>query len=170
MKTTIMVILACLCMSSVSLAKSTHTKSQERKQLINKLVDQYYQAQEAKALVRKNFQPLPPLHPVCNDPSAQGCVDAACSLLSSYECDDLDEVQAVGAACRGNYSGDCLKVACSKVSSYECDDLDEVKQVARACVGNVDGSCVTTVCNRLSSYECDDLDEVIEVAKSCAGS
>lgn len=137
------------------------------KQIISKLVDQYYESKDLVSIMSSQDSKH---NPECdNVPHSQGCIDAACSKLGSFGCDETDEVKAVSKACRGNYGGGCLTAACAKLGSFGCDEQNEVTSVARACVGNYNSDCLNSVCSKLGSFGCDELSEVTEVAASCSG-
>ena len=152
-------ILLCWCQLTFALPRATIAK-------IHQAVEKYYQPKEDSTLLFA-IQPTSP--PICRDPKAPSCLDAVCEKLGTVGCDSLDEVKAVGVACRGNIDGDCVSFACGKLGNFGCDSLDEASKVARACVGNYDISCVDHVCKRLGTFGCDSNEEITEVLKSCAG-
>ncbi len=100
-------------------------------------------------------------------PQPKLCIQEVCRRLSHHQCDDLDEITRVGAACRGNYNGQCLAISCQYLSHHECDDIDELEEIAKACRKNYGGSCLNVACSFLSRHECDDQDEVTRIAKAC---
>ena len=99
------------------------------------------------------------------DPRA--CVETACGMLGSFDCDDNDEVLELLQACRGNYGGACLATTCGMLGSFDCDDTEEVIPLIRACRGVHDASCVSELCGYLGSFDCDDPEEVEPIAASC---
>ncbi len=137
---------------------------------VPELVDQYYATPKNKSISLKLFSSARPDQRDCHErPDTQACVDFACKKLGSWQCDDMNEINAVSRACRGNYGSACLEKACQKIGSWQCDDINEITEVARACVGNYDTGCFENVCTRLGSWQCDDIKEITEVLRSCAG-
>lgn len=138
---------------------------------VNELVDQFYAKKTALQNAKKLFAGQMNHRPPMDDCHPQGpsCLDAACARLGAFGCDDINEVQDVGRACRGNYDGTCLNAVCDKLGAFGCDDHPEIQAVARACVGNYDVDCFNSVCARLGDFGCDDLSEAVEVLRTCAG-
>jgi hypothetical protein len=108
--------------------------------------------------------PLPPCQP-----TGPSCVDAACSHMPKWNCDDLSEIKEVGRACSGNFDGGCIDLACSKMPRYNCDDLDEISDIAKACSGLYNSQCISDICSRMPSFNCDDKNEIIDVINACKG-
>lgn len=104
----------------------------------------------------------------CN-PDTSGCIDAACSFMQPYLCDEIREINQIGEACRGNFDGSCLRAGCSQMQPYLCDEPREVMAMARACVGVTHGSCIKQVCSRMQPYQCDEPREIYEVIATCRG-
>lgn len=100
-------------------------------------------------------------------PDRQSCVKYACSRLSSFDCDEQDELEQMFNACRGNYGDRCLKAATSKLNSFEYNDFNEIESIAVACNGFYDVSCIDYVCQRIGHFKCDERDEVIKVINHC---
>lgn len=97
----------------------------------------------------------------------KACVDYVCSKMASYHCDEVSEVTAVAASCRGTDVG-CVKSVCKKMPSYQCDEPEELKSIAQSCRA-VKPDCIDTVCSKMASYHCDELSEVTAIAASCRG-
>lgn len=106
--------------------------------------------------------------PLCSNPDRTSCVEAVCSKLPSYLCDDSSDFQKVGEVCRNQYDGSCIKSACDKLPSYLCDDFSDLVTVGQACE-NTSGECINTICSRLPSYLCDDLSDIKKVGQICHG-
>jgi hypothetical protein len=159
-----------LIMMMVLFATSSSFAVEAQSVSVRTLVDEFYQQKQSfegfSKLVSNNFHPSP--RHDC-PPRGPNCLDVACDILGTFKCDDLSEIQYIGAACRGNYDGTCLAATCKKMGVFKCDDLNEIQGVARACVGNSDLSCFESVCNRLGVFKCDDFHEIEEVLRTCAG-
>lgn len=140
------------------------------KNKIERLVNDFYLAkkQHSSALAFLSTGRLPGQN--C-DPAPTGgtdCLDAACSHMPAYKCDDQSEINQVLTFCRG-VDGDCIQSSCARMASYKCDDLSEVEAVANSCRSVFDGKCVDTVCNHMASYKCDDFSEIQAVGAVCSG-
>lgn len=137
---------------------------------VKSLVSDYYQKKEAGNVLRSLRQLEGSRDIICNPaPSAGSCIDAACSSISKYDCDDTSEIKEIANACANNMDGSCVKSVCSRISQYDCDDRREVIEVAKACSGFTSGKCVDAACSHMSKYECDDRREGIEIAQACSG-
>lgn len=109
-------------------------------------------------------------HDDCNRPGdTQACVDAACSKLGTWGCDEQSEVTEVLRACRGNRDGACLSTVCAKLGNWGCDELSEIKQVAASCQNNDGARCIEVACGKLGTWGCDEMSEVTQVSAACAG-
>lgn len=95
------------------------------------------------------------------------CVEAACSYLDDFRCDDADELRIIANYCSQNFDGSCVDFVCSRLSDFGCDDLNEIKEVTRSC-SFTSGKCVRDICDRLPESECDDLAEVTSFASACS--
>lgn len=150
-------------------------ESTHRKQVIDSAVSDFFtQTNKNKAFSNplttafQNFPHHPPVNciPVQEGPS---CADVACQKLGTFGCDTLDEIRAVGLACRGNFNGDCLFWSCQKLGQFGCDTLDEVRAVAKVCVGSFDSECIQSSCEKLGTFGCDTIQEIQEVGVVCKG-
>lgn len=101
--------------------------------------------------------------------NGSSCVDEACKFLGNFGCDQMDEINRVGAACRGNHDGGCVNATCTRLGNFGCDQMDEVERVATMCRGNHTGKCVDAACNYLGNFGCDQIDEVGRVNTACRG-
>lgn len=97
----------------------------------------------------------------------KACVDYVCSKMPSYNCDEVSEVTAIAASCRGTDVG-CVKSVCSKMPSYNCDEADELKELAQSCRA-VKSDCIDTICKKMPSYNCDEGSELTAIAAACRG-
>lgn len=140
--------------------------------LLDKLAGAYYSKRSVPvSSIYRSFRPMhrpqecqPSPYPNPNGPS---CADVACQYLGSFGCDDISQIEKVGAACRGNYDGTCLDTFCKKMGSFGCDEIREVERVAAACRGNYSNECAEVVCGKMGSFGCDELSEVERVATAC---
>lgn len=116
------------------------------------------------------LRPLPDddqRYPECppeNYPSS--CVEAVCSMLSRFDCDQKDEILEIVRACR-NVHGGCVRSICARLSRFDCDQKDEIFQVTEVCRGLFDWSCIDYTCSRLSRFECDQIGEIRQIANQC---
>ncbi len=106
-------------------------------------------------------------HDHCTPGNASDCIEAACSLMPSYKCDDIGELQQIANSCKGNYNGACLRASCKKLPSHQCDDIAEVTKMASSCKGNYGDACVNLTCSLMPSYKCDELTELSSIANFC---
>jgi hypothetical protein len=163
-------ILICsvLCFSAVQAKTETSAERAVRLQAVKTAV-QSYNVQKQLGM-RTTGGPRVSVVPNCpTDPVGPSCVDAYCSHLSSYYCDDQSELIEAAGQCKGNLGGGCINAYCSHLSSYYCDDKSELDEVAVQCKGNLGGACISAVCSRLSSYYCDDKSEMDDIAGFCKG-
>jgi len=100
-------------------------------------------------------------------PDRQTCVKYACSRLSTFECDDQDELEAMFNVCKGNFGDRCLKAATSKLNSFEYNEFSEISELAVACSGFYDVSCIDYVCQRIGHFKCDERSELIKIINQC---
>ncbi len=103
-------------------------------------------------------------------PNGSSCIDAACSFMEPYHCDDIRELKQIGEACQGNFDGSCVRTGCSQLDAYHCDDPREVMAMAKACAGVTHGSCIDQVCSRMQDYQCDEPREIFSVIETCKNS
>jgi hypothetical protein len=106
-------------------------------------------------------------HQCENQESGISCSEAACQAVGQYDCDDLNEIERIGQACRGNYDGTCVQETCKRLGNYNCDDISEIERVAANCRGGINGACLATACRYLGDYDCDDMSEIERVTKAC---
>lgn len=149
---------------------------------VKQAVESYYSQQDIwNVLLMQGHsnlpRPLPPDQPNtpprppedssdCQPNYPQACVEAICSQLSSFDCDERSELLDITRQCR-NVKGECIRSVCSKVSRFSCDDRSELYSVAEMCRGLLQVGCIDYVCSRLSKFECDDLSELREIANQC---
>lgn len=143
---------------------------------IKALVSGYYAEEKIwdSLLTAKNRnggpRPLPDeeqKYPDCPpDQPAHSCVEAVCSLVSRFDCDQKDEILEIARACR-NVHGGCVRSVCARLSRFDCDQRDEIYRVAEVCRGLYDWSCIDYTCSRLSRFECDQIDEIRQIAYQC---
>ena len=133
---------------------------------INGLVDAYLIAGGSKAFLRNHKDHCGP-GGGWPQPDAQGCAEAACKHMDTWDCDDQSEVLAILQACKGNYGGGCVDTTCNRMDTWDCDDASEIIPIAKACAGVVDTSCLSTVCNRMDQWDCDDVSEVLPIINAC---
>ena len=149
------------------------------KEKIQSLVNDYYSKKALQSFTQifngKNSSTLsiqnfddrcPPHRPPDNNKS---CVDAICSRISQYECDDISDMRNVNQICSNQYDGGCIDSICNHVSRYECDDLSDMSKIGKICEGQYNGRCTDAVCAHISKYECDDLSDLENISNSCRG-
>lgn len=105
----------------------------------------------------------------CDEPEIGSCINAVCSYLPSYSCDDTSELRDIALMCGNNRDGSCIDSICRHMPSYNCDDVSELKEIAKVCSGPVDGKCINGACARMPSYNCDDTSELKNIAQACSG-
>ncbi len=118
--------------------------------------------------------PNPPEHsppyPPGNCPPSGGfpksCIEAVCSHLSRFDCNEQSELAEITRNCR-NVNGSCVNSICNRVSRFECDERSELYTVTGICRGFLDTSCIDYVCSRLSRFDCDELSELRKIADQC---
>jgi hypothetical protein len=139
-----------------------------KKQKIKSLVSSFYLKKAMSDMDIKNTLKLNSFseNHDCNDHHQTSCIDAACSHLASYECDDQSEIKEIAALC-SNVNGACINTVCSHLDSYECDDKSELREIANMCSGLHDYACIDSVCSHLASYDCDDTSELKNVIATC---
>lgn len=106
-----------------------------------------------------------PHNPPGND---QECVDVACEKLGYGGCDQMSEIERVGAACRGVDSG-CLQSSCTRLGYGGCDQMSEIERVGAACRSVFDSRCADVVCEKLGYGGCDQMSEIEQVGQMCRG-
>lgn len=115
---------------------------------------------------RTNFDPHRCDQEQENSPS---CVDEACKFLGNFGCDQMNQIDRVGQACRGNFNGSCLNATCTRLGNFGCDQMSEIESVAAMCRGNHSGKCVDVSCKYLGNFGCDQMSEVERVNVACRG-
>jgi len=97
------------------------------------------------------------------------CVEEVNRSIPSYQRDDLEEINEILRACRGNDGAACLIEAKRSLPSYQYDDRAESVRLANACKGYGLAACLRSVKSSLASYQYDDLAEVEAILRSCSG-
>ena len=131
--------------------------AEEDKLIIDKTVDN---------LILSELIGLKHLDPRCDDdsrPPRGGCLEAVCSKLPSYRCDEPSELRRVNQMCSQVRSGACITNVCAKLPSYRCDEFSELESVAKIC-SEVPSSGIDAICSYLPSYRCDELSELNSIA------
>lgn len=103
----------------------------------------------------------------CQGPEA--CMIAACTNMSTFECDDADELKKMAHACQGNHGDGCYYQFISYLDKWQHDSLEESVKIAQACRGNHGGGCIKFICSRLSEWDCDSFEELNSIALACGG-
>lgn len=169
-------VLACCISLMVPFLANAAAKQKvvANKAILKALVADFYFEKSMKTLSQKSIstRSASSFKIRCDDeevPDKSGCVEAVCSKLASYECNDVSDLKEIAAMCGNNVDGSCVTETCSKLPSYECNDKADMKQVAKMCASQVDGECMKSVCSKLPSYECNDKADMDGVAKMCSG-
>ncbi len=173
-------IICLLLISNFVMAANLPTQSGElakTKAKIQMAADEYFsqlkpniQPQPFHSLMLNHFPHPPPPPQDCLPPvGSSSCTDVACEKLGWAGCNDLDEIKAVGNACRGNRDGECMKQACNLLGWAGCNDLEEIRSVGQACAGNFNSGCLTASCEKLGWAGCNDSSEISAVGAACKG-
>ena len=96
------------------------------------------------------------------------CADTVCDLLSSYDCNEPDEIFAVQKACQDVWGGECIKESIKYLSRYEYNEFDELLELTRSCRNVYNLGCLNFTCEKLGRRKCDDLAEIVEINRNCA--
>jgi hypothetical protein len=144
-------------------ANSNHLRKHADDFLVEKQLNLYFQQNITKTHALPSILKNLTMEKNCNDSgstSPKSCVDAVCTHLGAYGCDDMSEIKSVASLCKNNLNGDCVNSVCKYLGQYGCDDMSEVKEVASVCSGHINSKCVEASCSYLGQYGCDDFSEI----------